>query len=165
MTPGDNRFPTRRPAPLSLRLTFGERALLEKKAAGQSLSSYIKTELFAGDGPGFAPGLRPGGGTSRRVGTDTRLLAQILARLGETRLGPNLSDLAQAASTGSLFVSEQVETQLARACADVAEIRLLLLEALGKRPKAAPPKPKTLTEAFNLSASGFIKPRIRELIQ
>jgi hypothetical protein len=158
--PVDRRLP-----PLSLRLTFGERALLEKKAAGQSLSSYIKTELFAGDGPGFAPGLRMGGSSPRRVETDTRLLAQILAKLGETRLGPSMSDLAQAASTGSLFVSEQVEAQLAQACVDVAEIRLLLLEALGKRRKAAPPKPKTLTEAFNLSASGFIRPRVRELTQ
>lgn len=160
MSINDDR--TKRESPLSLRLTFAERAALEKKAGSQSLSSYIKNELFGGSG--LSPNLVLGmGGSSRRVGNRDRLLAQILAKLGDSELGPSMNELAEAARTGSLFVNETVEGQLVRACDDIAEIRILLLEALGKRRAAAPmPTPKNTTEAFNLAASGRIKPRALE---
>ncbi|MBN9304800.1 MAG: hypothetical protein BGO82_11165 [Devosia sp. 67-54] len=154
----DALIPRRQP-PLSLRLTFAERALLEKKAGSQSLSSFIKNELFGGTGP--APGLGFGV-TSRRVGSKERLLAQILAKLGESELGPSMNELAAAAKTGSLYVTDLVEGQLVQACADIAEIRVLLLEALGKRRPAPLPRPKNTTEAFNLAASGQIRPRVVE---
>jgi hypothetical protein len=151
----------RRQPPLSLRLTFAERASLEKMAGSQSLSSYIKNELFGGTGrpPGMSLGL---GSTSRRVDTRDRLLAQILAKLGDSELGPSMNELAAAAKTGSLYVTDIVEGQLVQACADIAEIRLLLLEALGKRRAAPLPAPRNTTEAFNLAASGRIKPRALE---
>jgi hypothetical protein len=153
--------------PLSLRLTFAERAFLEKKAGSLPLSSYIKNELFggssSGDGPRLgAPGLNMGG-APRRVHDSTRLLAQVLAKLGDSQLGPSMAELARAASTGSLYVSDLVEGQLVQACADIAEIRLLLLEALGKRRPAPRPNPKNTTEAFNLAATGKVKPRASEL--
>lgn len=157
----------RRMPPLSLRLTFAERALLEQKAGSQSLSSYIKNELFGGTkagGPGQVLGFGLGV-TARRVGTKERLLAQILAKLGESELGPSMNELAQAARTGSLYVSDMVEGQLVQACEDIADIRLLLLEALGKRRAAPQPKPKNTTEAFNLAASGQLRPRASELTQ
>ncbi len=155
-----------RPAPLSLRLTFAERALLEERAKPYSLSSYIKNELFGGEGPASAPALTFGmGAASRRTGMDTRLLAQILAKLGDSQLGPSMAELAKAASTGSLYVSEAVEAQLNQACADLAEIRLLLLGALGKRRATPQPRPRNTTEAFNLAASGKTTPRASELVQ
>lgn len=156
--------PNGRMPPLSIRLTFAERALLEKKAAGQSLSAYIKNEVFGGSG-GPALGLGLTIGVTRRARPDARLLAQILAKLGETNLSLSMNELAQAANTGSLYVDETVRSQLVEACADIAEIRLLLLEALGKRRRPVQPKPRNLTEAFNLSASGAIKPRSSELVR
>ncbi len=155
---------SKRQPPLSLRLTFAERALLEKKAGGQSLSGYIKNELFGGTGATPAFGLSLGA-SSRRVGTKDRLLAQILAKLGESELGPSMNELAQAARSGSLYVNDLVESQLVQACADIAELRLLLLEALGKRRTSPLPTPHNTTEAFNLAASGRIKPRTLEHYQ
>lgn len=143
--------------PLSLRLTFGERAFLEQKAGGLSLSSYIKGELFSA-----APSLGLGA-PQRAVRPDQRALAQILAKLGETNLALSMSDLAEAASTGCLYVGDDVARQLQQACTDIAEIRLLLLEALGKRRQPALPKPNNLTEAFNLAASGSLKGRTHEV--
>jgi len=152
----------KRQPPLSLRLTFAEKAALESMAGSQSLSSYIKNRLFGGT-PGPGPGLNLGmGAVSRRVDTKERMLAQILAKLGESELGPSMNELAAAAKTGSLYVTDLVEGQLVQACADIAEIRLLLLEALGKRRAAPLPKPSNTTEAFNLAASGRLKPRTME---
>lgn len=158
-----NKLDSRLP-PLSIRLTFEERAALEQKAAGQSLSSYVKNQVFgASGGSTLGPGLGLNiGASSRRARADTRLLSQILAKLGETNLALSMDELAEAASTGSLYVDHEVEAQLKQACADIAEIRLLLLEALGKRRRPVPPQPKNTTEAFNLSASGRIKPRASE---
>ena len=152
----------KRQPPLSLRLTFAERAALDAMAGSQPLSSFIKNKVFGGStGPG--PGLNLGmGAVSRRVDTKERLLAQILAKLGDSELGPSMNELAAAAKTGSLYVTDLVEGQLVQACADVAEIRLLLLEALGKRRAAPLPKPRNTTEAFNLAASGRLKPRALE---
>lgn len=156
------QLPPRLP-PLSLRLTFAERARLEEMAGGQSLASYIKEELFAhSGGPGLSLGLTIPVRT-RRVRANDKLLAQVLAKLGDSQLGPSMAELAQAASSGSLFVSDVVERQLAQSCADIADMRLLLLEALGKRMRPAAPKPNNVTEAFNLVASGSIKPRASEL--
>lgn len=153
--------PNGRMPPLSIRLTFAERALLEEKAGGKSLSSYVKEQVFAGSGsgPSLGPGLTIGSGT-RRTRPDTRLLAQILAKLGETNLAVSMNELAEAASTGCLYVDEEVRKQLLQACADIAEIRLLLLEALGKRRRPVPPKPNNLTEAFNLASTGQYKPHV-----
>ncbi len=157
----DPLIPRRLP-PISIRVTFAEKAALEKMAGGQPLSSYIKNQLFGGTtGPG--PGLNLGmGATSRRVDSRARLLAQILAKLGESDLGPSMNELASAAKTGSLYVTDLVEGQLVQACADIAELRLLLLEALGKRRAAPLPKPRNTTEAFNLAASGRLKARALE---
>src|SRR5689334_16422173 len=104
--------PSGRIPPLSIRLTFAERALLEQKARGRSLSSYVKDQVFASSGPGpsLGPGLAIGSGT-RRARPDARLLAQILAKLGESNLALSMNELAQAANTGSLYVTEEVRQQ------------------------------------------------------
>lgn len=64
---------------------------------------------------------------------DADLLCRVLALLGQSRLANNLNQLAKAANQGSLPVTPETEDDLRRACAAVFEMRLLLLQALGKR--------------------------------
>jgi len=68
------------PSPVTLRLTEDERTQLEKDAGGSSLSAYIRQCVF-------------GRHASKRVvpEVDRFLVAQILAKLGETRIANNLN--------------------------------------------------------------------------
>lgn len=115
---------TKRPAPLSLRLSAEERARLERDAAGLSLSAYIKERLFAADAPrritrGKAPV------------KDHQLLGRLLGQLGSSRVANSLNQLAQAAHAGSLPLTPDVELSLKHACADIAAMRNALMQALG----------------------------------
>lgn len=114
----------KRPAPFSLRLTFEERAQLEKDAEGTSLSAYIKWRLFDPDRP------RPKKRGKVPV-KDHKILAALIAKLGKSRLSQNINQLAKAVHTGSLPVTPETEADLQKASKDIADIRLLLIEALG----------------------------------
>lgn len=111
--------------PVSLRLTFEEKANLEKAAAGMSLSAYIRWKLFDPSSPPPPP---------RRAAfpvKDFRALAQLLAMLGQSRLANNMNQLARAANSGSLAVTPETEEALLTAVSEVAHMRSLLIQALG----------------------------------
>lgn len=112
-----------RPAPFSVRLTRGERAALLSRAGGLPLGSYVKQVLFAGSAP---VARRP-----KAVVADHALLGRVLAALGASRVASNLNQLAKAANLGSLPVTEETESDLRRACAEIAGMRADLLAALG----------------------------------
>ena len=114
----------KRQAPFSLRLTFEERAELEKDAAGFSLSGYIKWRLFDPDRP------RPKKRGKVPV-KDHKILAALIAMLGQSRLAANINQLAKAVHTGSLPVTPETEANLKKASQDIASIREMLIEALG----------------------------------
>lgn len=61
---------------------------------------------------------------------DHQALAQVLGKLGQSRLSSNLNQLARSANTGSLPVTADTENALNEAAADIREIRRLLIEAL-----------------------------------
>lgn len=123
----DTNSKSKYPPPFSLRLTFEEREKLEELAAGMTLAAYIRLRLFAGDvSPRRTKGLKPV--------KDHTELGRVLAALGASRLSSNLNQLAHLANIGSLPVTPDTEGDLRAACADVREIRLLLLSALGKQP-------------------------------
>lgn len=123
------------PAPFSLRLTFEERAKLEEAANGVPLGAYIRAVLFDQELPKV-----------RRRGTkpvaDHAELAKVLAALGASRLSSNLNQMAKAVHYGSLPVNPDTEAELRSACADIADMRNMLVEALGLQthepPEAAP---------------------------
>ena len=92
----------KRPAPFSLRLTFEERARLEKDATGISLSAYIKWRIFDPDKP-------PPRKRGKAPVKDHKVLAALLAKLGQSRLASNLNQLAKAVHTGSLPVTPDTE--------------------------------------------------------
>lgn len=125
----------KRRAPFSLRLTAEERARLERDAGETPLATYIKFRLFNGlpDLASYRPA-RPGG----RPATDTKLIARLLAALGEARLANNLNQLAKAANMGTLEVSENTERELLAACEEVHAMRRDLIAALGLKSESRP---------------------------
>ncbi len=58
-------------------------------------------------------------------------LAQILAKLGQSRIANNLNQIAYEANCGSLLMDEQTENEIKLACAHIAWIRVKLIDALG----------------------------------
>ncbi|HEX7822844.1 MAG TPA: hypothetical protein VF463_19770 [Sphingobium sp.] len=108
---------------VSLRLTFEEKARLEQDAAGMTVSSYIRGRLFDSHNP-----------SPRRRGKnpvkDHQTLAQLLGKLGQSRLSSNLNQLARSANTGSLPVTPDTEAALIAAASEIQDMRRLLLEAL-----------------------------------
>lgn len=90
MAPRARRNWRKRPAPFSLRLSFEEREQLEKDAGRQSISAYIKAQLFDPDRPvKQARGLNPV--------KDQQALSQALALLGSSGLAQRLNELGDAA--------------------------------------------------------------------
>lgn len=114
----------KRDAPLSLRLSRHGRARLDRDAAGMSLGAYIKWRLFDPDRP-------PPRTRGKAPVRDHILLSQLMALLGQSRLSSNVNQLAKAANSGSLPVTPETESDLRHACRDIAEIRRMLMQALG----------------------------------
>lgn len=136
---------SKRPAPFSLRLTFQERAKLEELAGDMSLSSFIKEYLFKSNIPKKK--------RRRRPVKDKKLLAQLLAILGKSRLSQNMNQLAKASNTGTLPLPRQVEAELRQACADIRYMRNLLMKGLGLRvDEKNTPKPSLQTEFAQAAA-------------
>lgn len=116
------------PAPFSLRLTFEERAALEQAAGDMPLGAYIRSQMFQGK---KARTRR----RYKRPVKDHQALGQLLGALGEARLANNLNQLAKAANTGSLPVTPETEKALREACAEIHQMRSLLMRALGFSPE------------------------------
>jgi hypothetical protein len=112
------------PALFSLRLTFEERAMLERAAGDMLLGAYIRGELFRGKNTRRR---RP----RKQPVRDYQALGQLLGQLANARLANNLNQLAKAANTGSLPVTPETEKALREACAEVQQMRTLLMAALG----------------------------------
>lgn len=109
--------------PLSIRFTDSEKARLKDLAGGQPLGQYIRDRVLDGTST-----------VRTRVQSplkDAEPLGHLLGLLGQSRLSSNLNQLAKAANQGSLPVTEETEADLRQACADIFEMRLLLLRALG----------------------------------
>lgn len=116
------------PPPFSLRLTFEERAKLERDAAGLALSEYIRSRLFGDD-------VTPRRTRGKSPVKDHEALARVLAALGASRLPSNLNQLARAANTGSLPVTPDTVAALTEACETITTMRAELLQALGMKPR------------------------------
>ena len=113
------------PSPITFRPTDEERAMLKVDAGGMSQSAYIRKCLF-------------GKKTAKRVvpEADRILLAQILAKLGETRIPNNLNQIAYHANCGLLLLDDVTVEEINEACLHVAWMRTQLIEALGLMDKS-----------------------------
>lgn len=102
-----------RPAPFSLRLTPDERQQLEAKAGAMPLASYIKSVVLSDEAPKYRRRRTP-------PVAEQQLLAQVLARLGQTRTANNLNQIAKHLNQGTLAIDEELEVDLNAAIAEVA---------------------------------------------
>lgn len=119
----------RRP-PFSLRFSDSERSRLEEDAGGLPLAAHIKERLFAADA---APLRR------RRMSAsieDRQAVAKMLSMLGASRYANNLNQMAHLANLGLLAMTDEERAELALAIAYIAEMRRLLLQALGLKAEA-----------------------------
>ena len=127
----------KRTPPFSIRLTFEERARLERNAGTLGVSAYIKSLLFAEDAPRYRA-------RSKSPVKDQQALAEVLACLGASRIANNLNQLAHAANLGNLYFDDPTCAVLTQACADIRVMRQLLMKALGVE-NGSEPKPKQST--------------------
>jgi hypothetical protein len=141
--------------PFSLRLTFEERAALERAAGDMPLGAYIRAELFRGKKVQRRR-------RYKRPVKDYQALGQLLGELGEARLANNLNQLARAANTGSLPVTPETEKALREACVEVQQMRTLLMNALGFSGKAAGIDPQGLAEGRRAATGRPSAPHRRE---
>src|SRR5689334_15104497 len=97
--------------PLSVRFTDSEKARLKDLAGAQSIGQYIRERALHGEDLPRAARQSPI--------KDAEPLGRLLGLLGQSRLASNLNQLSKAAHHGSLPVTEEVESDLSRACAEV----------------------------------------------
>ena len=118
----------KRTSPLSIRLSDEEKAQLQREAGGGSVHALAKARVLNSNGKAVAP-------TRSGVKVDHAALAQVLAKLGQSRLSSNMNQIARAANAGALPVSEELCRELRQACSDIAAMRKGLIAALGLKPK------------------------------
>lgn len=102
--------------PLSIRLNFRERKLLENLAGEVSLSTYIRSRIFLH--------------TDSITKDDKNQLAQILGLPGQSYIATNLRELISLARFGSLALTPEITSKLEQACKDISEIKSMIMKAL-----------------------------------
>ncbi len=111
----------KRPTPFSLRLTRGERAMLDERAGNQPLGAYIRGQLLGEINL-----------TKRRVQRKPKVsdknLSMVMALLGDQRIASNLNQLARHANMGTLDVDDETLEQIQDACAAMIAVRNYLLD-------------------------------------
>ncbi|MCG3267170.1 hypothetical protein Yoon_05485 [Yoonia sp. I 8.24] len=91
------------------------------------LASYIKSVVLASEAPTYRKRQKP-------PVAEQQLLAQVLAKLGQTRTANNLNQIAKGLNQGTLIIDEELEVDLNTAIAEIAWMRVTLMKALGIKP-------------------------------
>lgn len=113
---------------LSIPLTPDLKADLERRAGRRPVSAYAREMLFpANDNSPQKPRTARHGGKSRQA------LAALLAKLGATQTSSSLQELARFARLGALHLTPETEAAIQKACADIAEMKALLMKAMRVR--------------------------------
>lgn len=111
--------------PLSIRLSPDERAHLEAMAGNQPIGTFIKGRLFAAN-DNIPP--KPRGHAPVK---DHQALARILGVLSRLDVFLTIKGLLKVMQSGQVKLKPETEQALQKACADIVEIRRLLITALG----------------------------------
>lgn len=115
----------KQPSPVSIRFSEDQISQLKIEANGQPLGVYVRGRLFDSGGS-----LRP---HKVRPVKDPKALAQLLGKIGQSRLASNLNQMTRLAHSGALPVTSEICEELTRACQEISEMRALLVKALGLR--------------------------------
>jgi len=127
VSPKKDRARRKSASPFSLRLTDEKRARLNEQAGSQPLGAYIRSRIFGKNTEKRRQ--------TRRPGLDHQKLALVLSELGRSRLASNMNQLAKAANIGTLDFSDSVVRDLQEACRAIAQMREMLIVALGLKPE------------------------------
>ena len=105
---------------ITIRITGRELEKLKIDSEGTSHSAHVRRCIFGDE-------------VSKRVvpEADRVLLAQILAKLGESRIANNLNQIAYHANCGSLVLEDVTINEINEACFHMAWLRTQLIKALG----------------------------------
>lgn len=116
----------RRPSSLSIRVSDEERAILKRKAGKRSLGAYVRHVAL---GEQEAPRRKAAATPS----VDYAMLGQVLGKLGKSEAVACLFLLLVAAEGRRVAMTEKDRAALHAACANVREVRALVMGALGLR--------------------------------
>ena len=111
---------------ITIRISREELEQIKVDAQGMSRSAYVRRCIF-------------GSRASKRIlpEADRVLLAQVLAKLGETRIANNLNQIAYHANCGALVIDDLTIEEINEACFHVACMRTQLVKALGLKERKA----------------------------
>ncbi|MEL6824760.1 MAG: hypothetical protein AAFN91_00825 [Pseudomonadota bacterium] len=99
--------------------------MLEEASGNLALGVYIKLRLFT-DMPAV-----PRQNSISRV--DKKALGKVLGALGASDLAPNMRTIAEAASSGSMPVSDSLVEELHMACREISALREAVMRCIGYR--------------------------------
>lgn len=94
------------------------------EAGDMPLGAYIISRVLNAGAP--PPRQRRGLGSE-----DRELIGRALGQLGQSRLANNFNQLAKLANSGALPVTPDTEAALQQGVAEIAEMRRILIAALG----------------------------------
>ena len=100
-------------------------AQLVHRAGGHPVSAYVRGQLFPANDNDPSKVVR------RRSPVKAAFAAKVLALLGP--IYSALTSIANASASGLLPFAPDTEAAILKACADIAEIKTLLMKALGIR--------------------------------
>lgn len=113
---------------LSVPLSPEQRAELERRAGKNPLSTYARACLFPANDNTPVRADRSRGTSPVK---DHTALAAVLAKIGQAELTDSLRQIALLARFGALPITPETEAAIQKACREVAEIKALLMKALG----------------------------------
>lgn len=110
---------------LSVPFTPEQMVDLARRSGRRPLSAFVRDQLFPANDNAPPKAARP------RSAEKVAFAAKILALLGPTYTA--LKTIAHAIASGLLPFSPDTEASILKACADIAEMKALLMKALGVR--------------------------------
>jgi len=110
---------------LSVPFTPEQVAELVRRAGKRPLSAFVRAQLFPANDNARPKPVRP------RPAEKVAFAAKVLALLGP--VSTTLKAIAHAMASGVLPFAPDTEAAVLKACADIAEMKTLLMKALGVR--------------------------------
>lgn len=125
-TPAKPKPKRRRPSSLSIRVSDEEREILQRKAGKRSIGAYVREKAL---GDEQAPRRK----SQAKPSIDYAMLGQVLGKLGQSEQVSVLFLLLAAAENERVTMGNEDRAALEAACADMREVRALMMGALGLR--------------------------------
>ena len=116
----------RRPSSLSIRVSDEEREILQRKAGKRPIGAYVREKAL---GDEQAPRRK----SQAKPSIDYAMLGQVLGKLGQSEQVSVLFLLLAAVENERVTMRKEDSAALHKACADMREVRAMVMGALGPR--------------------------------